>query len=59
MDKRITKTEALAALRLDCLRCGHGWQQTKIEPPRVCPSCHSPYYTRPRRVKKSETEGSV
>lgn len=34
-----------------CSRCGHEWvpMRNATRPPRVCPSCKSPYYDRPRR----------
>lgn len=38
-----------------CERCGHEWLSRKgredIEP-KVCPSCRSVYWDRPRRVEK-------
>ena len=36
-----------------CERCGHEWQpRDKEEEPRVCPSCKSPYWNRPRKDGK-------
>jgi rubrerythrin len=33
-----------------CERCGHEWiPKDEKKPPRVCPSCKSPYWDRPRR----------
>lgn len=40
---------ALEILRVKCLRCGHSWIRKTPEKPRVCPSCHSPYWDRVRR----------
>ena len=34
-----------------CLRCGHEWP-SKQERPLICPRCKSPYWDRPRKVKK-------
>lgn len=32
-----------------CYRCGHEWRPNRIDvAPRVCPSCKSPYWDRPR-----------
>jgi uncharacterized CHY-type Zn-finger protein len=35
-----------------CERCKHQWVARGIEEPRVCPRCKSPYWDRPRRIKK-------
>jgi len=34
---------------LFCIRCGHNWLPRKANPPKECPSCHSPYYDKPRK----------
>lgn len=42
-----TKEEKRTITKLHCFRCGHKWWSTKfqgIEKPRVCPTCHSPYW---------------
>ena len=31
-----------------CKRCGHEWP-SKLQPPRICSKCKSPYYDTPRR----------
>lgn len=31
----------------NCLRCNHEWA-SKLEYPKVCPKCKSPYWDRPR-----------
>jgi len=37
-----------------CERCDHEWVPRDINvEPRVCPKCKSPYWNRPRRVKKA------
>jgi hypothetical protein len=47
-----------------CERCGHEWiprdcgpgwdpNEREAPPPKVCASCKSPYWDRPRRVPKS------
>ena len=33
-----------------CERCGHEWYPRADQPPKVCPSCKSPYWDRPRRT---------
>jgi hypothetical protein len=33
-----------------CERCGHEWVPRGDEPPRICPSCKSPYFDRMRRT---------
>lgn len=36
-----------------CERCGHVWLPRNAEQePKVCPSCKSPYWNRPRRNEK-------
>ena len=35
-----------------CLRCGHHWLSRDQVEPTVCPLCKSPYWSRPRRVKR-------
>lgn len=37
--------------RLVCLRCGHKWLPNKVDMPRACPSCHSPYWDIPRTIR--------
>lgn len=42
-----------------CERCGHEWVPRREEEPRVCPSCKSPYWNRPRKdtgKRSEETE---
>ena len=36
---------------LKCLRCGHDWVQ-RVENPKHCPKCISPYWNTPRRGAK-------
>jgi len=37
----------------ECERCGHQWMpREKDVEPRVCPKCKSPYWNKPRRVRK-------
>jgi len=31
-----------------CKRCGHKWAQRKLEKPRICPKCKSPYWDKER-----------
>lgn len=46
-----------------CTRCGHEWLPHRPKPeeaertPRVCPRCKSPYWSVPRRNKRSEDVG--
>jgi hypothetical protein len=46
---------------LACLRCGHAWVPRLLGAaegarPKVCPACHSVYWSRPRvRVSKQAT----
>ncbi len=35
-----------------CERCGHEWYPRGAEKPRVCPSCKSPYWDRPRQTQR-------
>jgi len=36
-----------------CFRCYHTWKRRKEKPPKVCPKCKSPYWSKPRkRVSK-------
>ena len=35
-----------------CLRCGHQWYPRRLELPKHCPKCNSPYWNRPK-VKNS------
>ena len=37
-----------------CERCGHDWVPRNEPAPRVCPSCKSPYWDRPRKGPKKE-----
>ena len=38
-----------------CLRCGHTWVK-RIEKPKFCPKCRSPYWDTPRiRKRRKET----
>ena len=42
-----------------CLRCGHTWVK-RIEKPKFCPRCRSPYWDTPRirkRRKKTKEQG--
>ncbi len=41
--------------KLHCLRCGYDWlPRYENRLPRTCANCGSPYWDRPRRVKKSD-----
>lgn len=49
-----------------CERCGHEWvPRDKTQDPKVCPSCKSPYWDRPRQnqskdgTKIAEPEGKT
>lgn len=36
-----------------CYRCGHVWQpRSKNVVPETCANCKSPYWNRPRKIKK-------
>jgi len=39
--------------KMICLRCGHKWIP-RIEKPRICPGCRSPYWDTPRKKKKEK-----
>jgi rubrerythrin len=39
---------------LTCGRCGHNWRPEGDSPPRVCPSCKSPYWNKPRKRIRPE-----
>ncbi len=36
-----------------CQRCGHEWTQRKLETPKVCPKCKSPYWDREKQDAKN------
>jgi predicted Zn-ribbon and HTH transcriptional regulator len=38
--------------QLKCQRCEHEWI-ARIDSPKVCPNCRSPYWNTPRRQVKS------
>jgi len=38
-------------LKLKCLRCGGSWKP-RVENPRMCPICKTPYWDVPRRKLK-------
>ena len=40
-----------------CERCQWEWVPRVDYAPRVCPSCKSPYYDRPRRKPKEQADG--
>ena len=39
---------------LTCLRCGHRWYPKQERLPIRCPKCGSPYWNKPKRVKKND-----
>ena len=41
-----------------CERCDYKWASRGGQTPRVCPSCKSPYWDRPRRTSKEAGEAS-
>ena len=42
-----------------CLRCGYEWE-TKIDNPRFCPNCNSPYWDKAKKnVSKQDVESLV
>ncbi len=43
-----------------CVRCGHNWATRKGRPPRVCPTCKSPYWDKPmwKFVKRLDEEAA-
>ncbi len=46
--------QPIVITELRCLRCGGTWIPRKAKMPGYCPKCNSPYWNKPRRVKKSE-----
>ena len=57
MTEQIEPIRTVIVKKLHCLRCGYEWipkYEGKI--PKNCanPKCNSPYWNKPRRVKKSE-----
>ena len=34
---------------LFCFRCYHTWKKRKVENPKTCPKCNSPYWNKPRQ----------
>lgn len=38
-------------IRYHCIRCDHEWNPMRSAPPRICPTCKSPYWNRPRRTE--------
>lgn len=41
---------------LTCLRCGHKWVPRQADV-RICPKCKSPYWNKPKKVKREVTNG--
>ena len=41
-------------VRLECKRCGHRWTPRGARPPKVCPKCKSPYWSKERRKEMEE-----
>lgn len=41
--------------QLKCQRCGHLWWPRKLERPRICPKCKTPYWDSARTIKGKET----
>ena len=37
---------------LRCLRCQHQWFPRAVKQPDHCPKCNSPYWNRPRIIRK-------
>ena len=37
----------------ECKRCGYKWITRKAILPKVCPKCQTPYWNRPRKIKKN------
>ena len=37
---------------LKCIRCRYRWHSKTNTVPKVCPNCHSPYWSTPRRNKR-------
>jgi len=46
--------QPIVITELACLRCGGTWIPRKVQLPSYCPKCNSPYWNKPRRIKKSE-----
>ena len=38
--------------QLKCLRCGRTWWPRSPQKPKFCPSCNSPYWDKPRRLRE-------
>ena len=39
-------------IELTCTRCGHKWYPRRPGEPTRCPKCVSPYWNKPRRLKR-------
>lgn len=39
---------------LFCFRCYHTWKKRRVENPKTCPKCNSPYWNRPRKKVSKE-----
>jgi predicted Zn-ribbon and HTH transcriptional regulator len=39
-----------------CSRCGHQWWPRNTERPRICPTCKSPYWDKPKQPRKGKEE---
>ena len=37
--------------KLKCERCKHTWYPRTPKKPKVCPSCKTPYWNEPRKIK--------
>jgi predicted Zn-ribbon and HTH transcriptional regulator len=46
----------MAKVKVDayqCERCGHIWlPRNKVDEPKVCPKCKSPYWNTPRKAER-------
>ena len=55
MDHRLPIVGRVQIAGFRCERCLHEWvPRVRTQDPTVCPKCKSPYWDRPRQVKKSK-----
>jgi hypothetical protein len=46
---KLTPDEILSIPELKCKRCGHSWVPRRVNLPKVCPKCKSPYWNKDRK----------
>ena len=50
ISKPCTISANILYMKCSCLKCGYEWE-AKVEKPKRCPACASPYWFQPRKEK--------